>query len=311
LGGVQFLYTIFIFVSSCLYILKLNYLHEFNEKENIMNTTFKTIVIVLAVLVIGGGLFFAGQTYSRWKSASTYGVGWMPMMGGRGWDNNNYGYSPMMNGRGNGYGPMMGNGRGPMMGGGFGYGSGSINAQPLTVDEARQAAQKYLDMLGVSGLELGEVMIFDNNAYVVVKEASTGIGAFELLVDPVSKFAYPEHGPNMMWNLKYTGLNHQNMMGGRGFMMGGMMGQNFLDTAPADVSAKMTVTEEQAVQAAQAYLDQYLPGTTVAGHATEFYGYYTLDFAKDGEVAGMLSVNGYSGQVFVHNWHGTFIEESE
>ena len=262
-----------------------------------MNTTLKTILVALAVLVIGGGIFFAGQIYSRWQSASAYAYGWMPMMGGRGWDNNNYG-------------PMMG-GRGPMMGGR--YGPGYTNLLPLTIDEARGAAQKYLDTLGITGLELDEVMIFDNHAYVVVKEESTGIGAFELLVDPVSKLAYPEHGPNMMWNLKYSGLNHQNMMGRGNFMMGPMMGQNFLDPAPADVSAEMPVTEDQAMEAAQAHLDldRYLPGTTVAGHATAFYGYYTLDFAKDGEVAGMLSVNGYSGQVFVHNWHGTFIEESE
>jgi len=276
-----------------------------------MNTTLKTILIVLAVLVIGGGLFLAGQVYSRWQSASTYGVGWMPMMQTRGWDNNSYGYGPMMGGRGSGYGPMMGNGRGPMVGGGFGYESGSVDAQPLTVEEARRSAQKYLDTLGVNGLELGEVMIFDNNAYVLVNEESTGLGAFELLVDPVSRFAYPEHGPNMMWNLKYTGLNHQNMMGGRGFMAGPMMGQNFFETIPADVSAEMTITEEQAIQAAQSYLDQYLSGTTVADHATAFYGYYTLDFAKDGKVTGMLSVNGFSGQAFVHNWHGTFVEESE
>ena len=32
---------------------------------------------------------------------------------------------------------------------------------------------------------------------------------------------------------------------------------------------------------------------------------------KDGKVAGMLSVNGYSGQVFLHTWHGAFVEESE
>ena len=265
-----------------------------------MNTTLKTILIVFVVLVIGGGLFFAGQVYSRWQSASTYGVGSMPMMRTRGWDNNSYGY-----------GPMMGNGRGPMMGGGFGFESGSADIQPLTVHEARQSAQTYLDTLGVNDLALSEVMIFDNNAYVVIKEASTGIGAFELLVDPVSKSAYPEHGPNMMWNLKYGGLNHQNMMGSGDFMMGPMMGQSFFETTPADVPAEMPVTEEQAVQAAQVYLDQYLPGTKVADHATAFYGYYTLDFAKDGEVAGMLSVNGFSGQVFIHNWHGTFIEESE
>jgi hypothetical protein len=42
-----------------------------------------------------------------------------------------------------------------------------------------------------------------------------------------------------------------------------------------------------------------------------FYGYYTLDFSTNGKVVGMLSVNGYSGAVFLHTWHGTFIEELE
>lgn len=290
-----------------------------------MNTTLKTILIVLVVLVLGGGLFFAGQVYSRWQSASFYGGGWMPMMDGRGGWNNNSAYGPMMNGRGNDYGPMMnnrgnnygpmmsgrGNNFGPMMGGGFGF--NNANVEPLTIDEAKQAAQTYLDSLDVSGLEIDEVMVFDNNAYVVVKEEATGIGAFELLVDPVSKTAYPEHGPNMMWNLKYSGINHDNMMNGvGGFMMGGgMMGQNYFNGDVANVSADMSVTEEQATQAAQAYLDQNFPGAEVEGHATAFYGYYTFDYSQNGKVAGMLSVNGYSGQVFYHSWHGTFVEEAE
>ena len=45
--------------------------------------------------------------------------------------------------------------------------------------------------------------------------------------------------------------------------------------------------------------------------ASQFYGYYTLDFSKDGKIVGMLSVNGYSGQIFLHTWHGTFIEEAQ
>ena len=262
-----------------------------------MNTTLKTILIALLVLVVGGGLFFAGQAYSRWNSASFYGDGWMPMMGGRGAGN----------------GPsMMGNGQSPMMGNRF----NTTNAQPLTIDEAKAAAQNYIDSLDVSGLELDEVMVFDNNAYVIVKETGTGIGAFELLVDSGSNVAYPEHGANMMWNLKYGGLNHQNMMGGNNFMMGGMMGgmmgQNFTSGDVLNVSSEMTVTEEQAIQAAQAYLlDENFPGATVADHGTAFYGYYTFDFTKDSKIAGMLSVNGYSSQVFHHTWHGTFIEEAE
>lgn len=41
----------------------------------------------------------------------------------------------------------------------------------------------------------------------------------------------------------------------------------------------------------------------------QFPGYYTMDFLKDGKTAGMLSVNGYTGQVWYHTWHGNFIGE--
>lgn len=257
-----------------------------------MNTTLKTVLIVLAVVLVAGGLFFAGMFFSGWRGVSQYGFWGMPMMQGYSWNNQRpaYGYGPMMGGRG--YGP--------------GYTS---NLQPLTVDEAKGAAQKYVDSLGLSDLSLGEVMIFDNNAYVVVKETSTGMGAFELLVDPASKIAYPEHGPNMMWNLKYGGVNHRQMMGGRG-MMGGY-GWNSFSSTPANVSADMPVTADQAVKAAQDYLDKYLPGNTAATDPVKFYGYYTLDFTKDGKIVGMLSVNGYNGAAFLHTWHGTFIEEAE
>lgn len=278
-----------------------------------MNKTLSTTLTVIAVLALAGVIFFAGSMYAR---ANAFGPSMM-----YGWNNDNaYGPS-MMNGRGpsmmggygnntaNGYGPggMMGNG-GNMMNG---Y-SNNTSLTPLTIDQAKAAAEKYLANLNNSDLEIAEIMVFDNNGYAIVKEASTGIGAFELLVDPVSQIAYPEHGPNMMWNLKYSGLNHDNMMGGFGGMMGGygnMMG-NWNSTSPLDVSAELTVTPEQAVEYAQKYLDANITGATTE-HPMQFYGYYTLDFEKDGKIAGMLSVNGYSGQVFLHTWHGTFIEEAE
>ena len=72
----------------------------------------------------------------------------------------------------------------------------------------------------------------------------------------------------------------------------------------------MSVSGDQAVQAAQAYLDANVAGAVAASDPMQFYGYYTLDFTKDGKVTGMLSVNGYTGQVFLHTWHGTFIEET-
>jgi hypothetical protein len=118
----------------------------------------------------------------------------------------------------------------------------------------------------------------------------------------------------MMWNLKYSGVNHSEMIGGNvgGMMSGGYgnMMQGWNSTTSTDVSAEMTVTPEQTIEYAQKYLDANISGAIAATDPIRFYGYYTLDFEKDGKVAGMLSVNGYSGQVFLHTWHGTFIEES-
>jgi hypothetical protein len=151
---------------------------------------------------------------------------------------------------------------------------------------------------------------------VIVEETGTGLGAFELLVDSVTQNAYPEHGPNMMWNLKYSGLNHQSMLE-NGYGMMGMMGgsggmmNGWNNSTSTNVSADMSVTTEQAIEYAQAYLNANIAGATAADNPIQFYGYYTLDYEKDGTVFGMLSVNGYSGQVFVHTWHGAFIEETE
>lgn len=266
-----------------------------------MNKVVRNTLIVLAILVLAGGIFFAGNMVAR---ASLFGPA--GMMGGYGWNaTNNGAYGPgMMGGSRSGYGMMGGSRAGYGMMGGYGY--NNTNATPLTLDEAKIAAETYLATLNNSDLEVSEIMIFDNNAYVVVIEKSTGLGAFELLVDPTTRVAYPEHGPNIMWNLKYGGLNHQNMMGGGYGMMGGY---GLSSSVPAEVSAEMTVTPEKAIEYAQAYLDANLAGATAATDPVRFYGYYTLDFERDGVVVGMLSVNGFSGQVFLHTWHGTFIQE--
>jgi hypothetical protein len=129
------------------------------------------------------------------------------------------------------------------------------------------------------------------------------MGAFELLVDPATLAVYPEFGPDMMWNLKYAGLVHANMVGGRR----GMMGGGAFNITPATVSASMPVSSAQALKAAQQFLDTAQPGSETAADADPFYGYYTVDILRDGKTTGMLSVNGYTSQVFVHTWHGAFI----
>lgn len=225
-----------------------------------------------------------------------------------------YGHGGMMGG-GMMHGGMMGNTqaytRTPPFGPGWMMGGMMVNsnspffsAKSLTLAEATETLDAYLANLNDPNLAVDEVMIFDNQAYAEIVEEDTGIGVMEVLVDPDTKAVYLEMGPNMMWNLKYG------MMSGFGrYGMMGMMRGNF---GPADLSGEMTITPENAIEAAQTYLDTYFPAAslTVAEEADPFYGYYTLHVNKDGQTAGMLSVNGYSGQVFPHTWHGRLLEIS-
>jgi hypothetical protein len=89
-------------------------------------------------------------------------------------------------------------------------------------------------------------------------------------------------------------------------MMSMMMGAGLWQPAAAD-AAEMPVTVQQAHEYAQAYLDTVLPGTQAEDGADTFYGYYTRHILRDGQIIGMLSVNGYSGQVWLHHWHGDYI----
>jgi len=262
-----------------------------------MNNTLKTILIVAAVLVIALGLFLGGMFFNRMIGWNNY------MMGGYASNSQPY-YGPggMMGygERRSGPGGMMGNGYGPggMMDD-YGY-SGSADVQPLSMEESEQAVQEYLASLGNDDLAIKEIMVFEQNSYAIIVEKSTGMGAFELLVDPATLAVFPEYGPNMMWNLKYgmhSGYSGHGMMGNRG--------------QSPDVSADMSLSADEAAQAAQEYLDRYSPGVMVSDEITPFYGYYTIDLEQDGKIVGMLSVNGYNGQVFPHTWHGTFIEMSE
>jgi hypothetical protein len=187
----------------------------------------------------------------------------------------------------------------------------STGSVPIAFDEAVARFQDYVAASGNEDLALLEVMEFENNFYAIVYEKSTGIAAFELLIwkqtprsgmmgggmgmggSMMTGVTVPEPGPNMMWNTKYS-------------MMRGMMGSSW----QTDASDQMTVSEQDAKSIAENYLSQNFPGAHVEG-ITRFYGYYTIDFEKDGEIIGMLSVNGYSGQVWYHSWHGAFIQEEE
>jgi hypothetical protein len=300
-----------------------------------MTSTLRGFLIGITVVIVGLILFVGGVALGR----SGWGIGGYGMAGMMtGFVPNAYaqtdtgsaaydhempflpcdsagvrGYGPgMMDGfgrMGGAFGPDMmstspGIMRGGMMGS-FGGGPYGQEVAPLPLEEAEAAVEGYLADLENDDLVLGEVMVFDNHAYAEIYEESTGIGALEVLVDPVTLAIYPEPGPNMMWNTKYGHM--------RGFGTVGMIGSSQFGgiTASPDSAAEMPVSPDEAVETAQRYLDRYLPGDQVEDEVDAFYGYYTLHILRDGQTVGMLSVNGYTGQVFPHTWHGDFLEMSE
>jgi hypothetical protein len=250
-----------------------------------MSKTVKIIISTTIVLIISCGLVYTGIWIGRYglnpfsNQISNFGWGMHSGFGEETCEHSNYS---------RGYGMM-----------GHNYINSDKNTPQLTIDEVDRSIDQYLEDLSDPDLILSEIMIFDNHAYAQIIEESTGIGAMEVLVDPVSKQVYPEQGPNMMWNLKYSSMS--------GMMMGSGRNSNNSDRTIED----MTVTSEEAVVAAQVYLDEYKQGNQADEHTDLFYGYYTLHVLNGGDVVGMLSVNGYSGQVFYHNWHGELIEMSE
>ncbi len=180
--------------------------------------------------------------------------------------------------------------------GGYGYNTAApypygYTGTPLNLSSATIIAKNYVTALNNPDLTVKQVEEYTANFYVQVNEKSTGNGAFQLLVDKYTGSIYPEMGPNMMWNTKY-----------------GMMRSGILGGIYGTPTTTMPVTAAQAKTDAQQYLTAYLPGTT-AGDVTTFYGYYNVEVLNSGTTFGMLSVNGYTGQIWYHTWHGTFVQE--
>ena len=94
------------------------------------------------------------------------------------------------------------------------YSTNVTYASQLNITSAVGIAQNYLTRIGNPDLAVTQVEEYSLNLYVQISEKSTGIGAFEMIVDKYTGSIYPEMGPNMMWNTKY------------GMMSGGMMGLN-------------------------------------------------------------------------------------
>jgi hypothetical protein len=252
-------------------------------------------IVVGVVLLLGvgaaagvgllwGRMFFQGRMMgsvfpgTSQGSQSMRGRGMMQNEGGNalqpGWNN----HSEMMNGNGMHSGKMGRNGTG------LPWGNNTTTGDRITIDQALDKAKAALSSYGTN-LKISEIMEFEDNFYVSVKESDTGRGAFELLVNPYNGNVGSEPGSNMMWNTKYGHMNFNN----------------------SNQQSEMTV--DQAAEKASVYLKKALPAATLEKDGTAFYGYITFDYKVNGVVAGMLSVNSRSGDVWEHQWHGTFVSE--
>jgi hypothetical protein len=257
-----------------------------------MKAAFKIVVgIAAAVILVVAGM---GAGWLVWGRRL-----WVPgMMGGTGlWrggaacDGETVGWGMMDGGRG--YGMMeRGAGRNAVQSCPFDGTVSTPSTGTIDLDDAEAAVKSYVVDLGYDDLEIAELMEFEHNFYAIVREHDTGVGAMELLVDKTTGVVGPEMGPNMMWNARY-GMHR------RGGMMGGWADEG------------NTLSEGQALESAQRWLDANRPGVTTKEHADPFYGYYTIHTMADGTVEGMLSVHGRTGRVWYHNWHGDFVQMIE
>ncbi|MEH0844823.1 hypothetical protein V6U81_20780 [Micromonospora sp. CPCC 205711] len=161
------------------------------------------------------------------------------------------------------------------------YGLPGDGQRVESLDEARQRAAAFADRLG---LRVGETMQFTNGYYAELT-TTTGRGATEVLIDPADGAVSIEYGPAMMWNIR-----------------------NGMHAGATAATARVSAAEAATI--VQGWLDRQGTGLA-AGDADEFPGYYTLHTLRDGKPVGMLSVNAYTGAVWDHTWHGTFVTMSE
>lgn len=167
----------------------------------------------------------------------------------------------------------------------YNYNRTSYNSEEiLDIDILTHEVEKYIENY-IIDLEIADIFIFeDSEYYYSIIEKETGKGAMELLVNPYTGHVFPEYGPNMMWNLKY-GMHRRGVF-----------------------SENNELTSEEAYNEGVEYLLKFSDGFTLTDEYHEFYGYYTFHVSGGDETTGMLSVNGFTGAVWYHDWHGELIE---
>jgi hypothetical protein len=173
---------------------------------------------------------------------------------------------------------------------------GQLLEQRMTIDQVEELVNDYLSNLNDPNLQAEEIIEFAYNFYVRFSEKDTDINAFAALVDPYTGRMYAGHRPDKYWNTKYRGESYRDSR-----------------SMPATMdwpSGPMTITKEQAQNYAQSRIIEYV-GNGEAGSAEQFYGYYAVPVLQQGNMVGLVSINGYTGAACYINCHGSLNNRME
>jgi len=270
------------------------------------STVRKTVAAaaVLAFVLAGSGIAFGqnwgpGMMYGNNDNSQGYGPG---MMGGG--YGGGPGYGRGMNGPGYGGGPGYGRG---MMGGGYGPGMAFDQDGPgfdsaaqhtgTRIDASRinTVVEGYLATLPGKELQIAEIVDFQYNYYVRVKEKGSTTYSLELLVNPYSGRVFPIGDGRRVNGNDFP-------RGARGPWAGGPGAYSGTTNQTAQ---KVTAGEAQKIAAD--YVKRFSPNDSVTGEA-QFPGHYSMFITDNGKIVGVVSVDASSGTAFYHRWLGTFLK---
>jgi hypothetical protein len=155
----------------------------------------------------------------------------------------------------------------------------------LSMDEIRKVGEEFVKQYKTD-VELIRIIETSKYFYIVFQEKTTGTGAFELLADPITGKMGFETGPSQLWNTKYG------MWGSGSSMINGIPLNQALNNA-----AQFSKKED--------------PSTSVSPDPISFNGYYSFLTFQNGKINGVVSVNGFTGEVQPHSWLGKVLQSRE
>jgi hypothetical protein len=134
-------------------------------------------------------------------------------------------------------------------------------------------------------LKGGTIVDFGKEYYAEAVEKTTGVGAYEVIINRNTGAVYPAKGVNVDWNLKYSTVGTAVTL------------QDEIADPP-----RSTISKAKAVEIAGQYLAEEQIELSLDDNARQFYGYYSLTALDAGKPVGILSVNGFNGRVVYRAW---------